>query len=108
MNQKEPNNCAVARIVDAASWLIKAAAQLECIEDDGARDIAVSCRAYAQDLIAGRDVMASRGATIAGSAHETMIEHALLNAAGHAIYAGAIAQGNSLIRQAHAQRDIRI
>ena len=88
--QVEPQHCAEARVIDAASWLMKAGAQLSGFNYEPKSilgELVERLEYGVRMLLAHSKEIASRGATIGTLAHEKMIRHALLNAVGHALYA---------------------
>lgn len=98
MAEQEPDYCAEARIIDAASWLVKAAVQLRTLADPAARAAADHLERNAGDILVCRREWAEKGSRIDNEAHENMVRHALLSAAGHALYAGQRARAYDLLR----------
>ena len=72
-----------ARIIDAVSWLVKAAAQLRIVGLD-----TVAIDRAAKNLYAQRKVLATQPTVEPADGHDAMVEHAILNAYGHALYSG--------------------
>lgn len=89
---------AEARIIDAASWLVKAAAQLGCISE--LHSASCELEKLAGDLLRDRKFFSEKGCDVALKAHSSMVKHALLNAAGHAFYAGAALEADQLLKLA--------
>lgn len=85
--QKEPDYCAEARIIDAASWIVKASAQLSTIKGPLAMELQGILGDVALALLKNFQTMAASGSDVAVDAHILMVRHALLNACGHAWYA---------------------
>lgn len=89
-----------ARIIDAVSWIVKASAQLRIVGlDTEALD------KQARILYMQRKALAQRPSQEPIDGHEAMVQHAILNAYGHALYSGSIHCGeieeicNRLIRR---------
>lgn len=74
-----------ARIIDAVSWLVKASAQMRIVGLD-----TKAIDQTAKDLYEQRKVLATQPTLEPVDGHESMVEHAILNAYGHALYSGSI------------------
>lgn len=85
--QAEPVFVTEARVVDAISWLIKADAQLSACLSPSAARVRRAIASWIYELTESIDKIGADGSAPAREAHILMINHALWNAAGNAIYA---------------------
>ena len=80
---------AAARLLDACSWLMKAAVQLRVCTNTDAHLIAARVEDQVREIWDHRDWLCSKGNDDQKTdPHRMMVSHALMNAAGHAMYAG--------------------
>lgn len=94
---REPDFVMCSRVMDAISWIIKAHAQLSCIESRKAREVMENLRFLVNDT---ENIMLmkehSGPSRPKDEAHRLMRAHTLVNAAGHALYGQCDTSGLAL------------
>jgi hypothetical protein len=85
--QKEPDYCAQARVIDAAAWIEKAEAQLSVLSSTPEiRTVMSWLNGAKRMLLINYEILGYDGGIVGDTAHKLMVSHALLCAASHARY----------------------